>query len=77
MLQCKKVHSYIERYPVLGTVQSALHFTPLADLFMGLHSNAILTSLGSIQSCCNFCIEDYTICSAFTANEIMLVQSAC
>ena len=38
-----KVHSYIARYPVLGTVQSVLHFTPGRPV----HSNAISTSLGS------------------------------
>ena len=30
---CKKASSYIAQYPVLRTVQSALHFTSLADLF--------------------------------------------
>ena len=29
----KKVSSYIAQYPVLGTIQSALHFTSLTDLF--------------------------------------------
>ena len=29
----KKASSYIVQYPVLGTVQSALHFTSLTDLF--------------------------------------------
>ena len=28
------VRSYIARYPVRRTAQSALHFTPLADLFI-------------------------------------------
>ena len=28
-----KISSYIAQYPVLRTVQSALHFTSLADLF--------------------------------------------
>ena len=30
---CKKASSYIAQYPVLRTVQSALHFTSLTDLF--------------------------------------------
>ena len=38
----KKVSSYIAQYPVLGTAQSALHTSPLADLFIldfsGKHS---------------------------------------
>ena len=29
----KKASSYIAQYPVLGTAQSALHFTSLTDLF--------------------------------------------
>jgi len=29
----KKAGSYIAQYPVLGTVQTALHFTSLTDLF--------------------------------------------
>ena len=29
----KKASSYIAQYPVLGTVQSTLHFTSLTDLF--------------------------------------------
>ena len=30
---CKMASSYIVQYPVLRTVQSALHFTSLTDLF--------------------------------------------
>ena len=37
-------------YSVFGTVQSALHFTPGRPV----HSNAISTSLVSIQPCCNY-----------------------
>ena len=31
--KCKKASSYIAQYPVLRTVQSALHFATLTDLF--------------------------------------------
>ena len=41
-----KTGSYITQYPVLSTVQSALHFTPLTDLFTQTHISA---SLGSIH----------------------------
>ena len=33
MHACKTTSSYIAQYPVLGTVQGALHFTSLTDLF--------------------------------------------
>ena len=33
MAKAKKTSSYLEQYPVLRTVQSALHFTSLTDLF--------------------------------------------
>ena len=48
-----KVPSYITRYPVLGSIQSASHFTP----WKSARSNAISTSLGSIQPCCNYCAK--------------------
>ena len=42
-MQLKKVRSYIARYPVIMTAQSALHFTGKPA-----HSELISTSLGSI-----------------------------
>ena len=48
-----EISSYIAHYPVLGTAQSALHFTPDRPV----HSNAISTSLGSIQPHCNYCTK--------------------
>ena len=50
-----KVSSYIARYPVLRTAQSALHFIPGRPV----HSKAILTSLGSI-SCKTFTSHAHT-----------------
>ena len=48
-----KVHSYIARYQVLGTAQRVQPFPPGKPV----HSNAISTSLGSIQPCCNYCVK--------------------
>ena len=56
----KKARSYIVQYPVVRTIQSALHFTSLADsdtmftrtpcsLGHHVHSDTISASLGSIQ----------------------------
>ena len=50
-----KIRSYIARYPVLGTAQNALHFTACGR---PVHSNANSTSLGSIQSRCNYCAKN-------------------
>ena len=49
VVKIKKVSSYIARYPVFGTAQSALHFTPGRPV----HSKAISTSRGIIQPRCN------------------------
>ena len=49
-----KVSSYIARYPVCRTAQSALHFTPGRPV----NSKAISTSLGSIQPRCNCCAKN-------------------
>ena len=46
-----KVRSYTALFLVPGTAQSTLHFTPGRLV----HSNAISTSLGSIQPCYNYC----------------------
>ena len=49
----KKVRSDIAQYPVLGTIQSALHFTPWQTCSFQRH----LDSLGGTQPCCNYCVK--------------------
>ena len=51
----KKVCSYIALYPVHRIIQNTVHFTPWL-----VHSSANLTSLGSIQPCCNYCTKNYS-----------------
>ena len=46
-----KVYSYIARYPVLGTVQSTLHFTPWQTCSFQRHLDF------SGKPCCNYCMK--------------------
>ena len=52
---CKKVkvRSYTAQYPVLGTAQSTLHFTPWQTCSLQGHFNFS----GSIQPCSNYCAK--------------------
>ena len=54
-MSCKqnvKASSYIAQYPVLGTVQSTLHFTSLTDLFT--HTPSRLLWEASSQEGCSY-----------------------
>ena len=48
-LKGKKVWFYIAQYPVRWTAQSALHFPPLADLFIPTPFSASLGSILAMQ----------------------------
>ena len=62
---CKKVKVwfYIALYPVRWTAQSALHFPPLADLFIPTRFSASLGSILAMQELRN----DYSL--TFPAND--------
>ena len=56
-ITCKKVWFYIALYPVHWTAQSALHFPPLADLFIPTPFSASLGSILAMQQLRN----DYSL----------------
>ena len=56
-VELKKVWFYIALYPVRWTAQSALHFPPLADLFIPTPFSASLGSILAMQQLRN----DYSL----------------
>ena len=58
-----KTSSYIAQYPVLRTVQSALHFTSLTDLFTQTPSRLLWKTFSHVlqlmRECCSYTYPPY------------------
>ena len=69
---CKKASSYIAQYPVLRTVQSALHFTSLTDLF----NQTLSASLGISEPYATINARSLLVHISTTVYSQVLIYSA-
>ena len=68
-----KKATYIAQYPVLGTIQSALHFTSLTDLFT---QTTISASRGSIQPYATINVRRLLVYISTTVYSQLLIYTA-